>query len=440
MMSCEHSTLVTPRQITAVTLGNALEFYDFLTYSFFAIQIGHCFFPSESGYGSLMASLATFGAGFATRPLGALAIGHYADKVGRKPAMLLSFVLIGLSIFAMALIPPYQSIGLAAPVFFVAARMLQGFSLGGEIGSSTAFLVESASPARRGVIVSFQGASQMAAVLAGSVVGVALSTALSADALTAYGWRIAFALGGLVVPLGWSLRRRLPETLQVQSSVPERAGTRADLARGHWRLMTLGFVILGMGSIASYVQMYIVTFAQHGLGLSAHAGFLASSANAVVAIPALLLGGWLSDRYGRWPVNVLANALLLVLVVPLFAWTVSRGSADVLIVSMSVLGFVSNLPFGAVCAALGEGLPQTIRSSGFGTVYSLAIAACGGSTEFVVTWLIHLTGSAMAPAWYIAGATAVAQVALMLLPESAPIRTKHSQVTLNSNAVAAEHS
>ncbi len=438
-MSCELTNSAVRRHIAAVTLGNALEFYDFLTYSFFAIQIGHCFFPSMSGYGSLMASLATFGAGFVTRPLGALVIGQYADKVGRKPAMLLSFVLIGMSIFAMALIPPYRSIGLAAPVLFVASRMMQGFSLGGEIGSNTAFLVEASPPATRGFIVSFQGASQMAAILAGSLVGALLSEVLSAGALTAYGWRIAFALGGLVVPLGWWLRRSLPETLHLPDPVAESESKPANLARDHWRVMVLGLVILGMGAIGSYVQMYIVTFAQHTLGLPARAGFLASCANAVAAIPALLLGGWLSDRFGRWPVNVLANALLLLLVVPLFAWTVERGSAAVLIASMTLLGFVSNLTFGVVCAALGEGLPQTIRSRAFGTVYSLAIAACGGSTEFIVTWLIHSTGSAMAPAWYVAGATAVAQVALMMLPETAPLRVMHSTARIEPEATAAEH-
>ncbi len=437
-MSCAPATSTMRRHIAAVTLGNALEFYDFLTYSFFAIQIGHCFFPSTSGYGSLMASLATFGAGFATRPLGALVIGQYADKVGRKPAMLLSFVLIGLSIFAMALIPPYRSIGLAAPVLFVASRMLQGFSLGGEIGSNTAFLVEVAPPSARGFIVSFQGASQMAAILAGSVVGTVLSEVLSPGALTAYGWRVAFALGGLVVPLGWSLRRSLPETLHTSNALVEPVGGRAGLIRGHWRVMILGLVILGMGTIGSYVQMYIVTFAQHALGLSARAGFLASCANAVAAIPALLLGGWLSDRFGRWPVNVVANALLLVLVVPLFAWAVDLGSASALIASMTLLGFVSNLTFGVVCAALGEGLPLAIRSSAFGTVYSLAIAVFGGSTEFIVTWLIHLTGSAMAPAWYVAGATAVAQIALMMLPESAPGRAMDAAKSARSKAAAAE--
>lgn len=410
------------RYIAAVTLGNALEFYDFLTYSFFAIQIGRCFFPSTSGYGSLMASLATFGAGFATRPLGAIAIGQYADRVGRRPAMLLSFMLIGVSIIGMALIPPYQSIGFMAPVLFVSARLLQGFSLGGEIGSNTAFLVEAAMEEMRGFIVSFQGASQMASALTGSAVGAALSVLLSPDALTSYGWRIAFALGGLVVPIGWWLRRSLPETLTAYTRTAEPIASRARLARSHWRVMVLGLVILGMGTIGAYVQMYIVTFAQHVLHLSAHAGFLASCANSMAAIPALLLGGWLSDRFGRRPVNVVGNALLLVLVVPLFAVAVDSGSAATFVVSMSVLGFVSNLTFGVVCAALGEGLPRAIRASAFGTVYSIAMAFFGGSSEFVVTWLIHIFASPMAPAWYVAGATAVAQVALMILPESAPVR------------------
>src|SRR5436305_5912667 len=208
----EHHHLMR-RHIAAVTLGNALEFYDFLTFSFFAIQIGHAFFPSNSAYGSLMGALATFGAGFAMRPLGAIVIGRYADRVGRKPAMLLSFVLIGASIFGMALIPPYAAIGLAAPVLAVISRMVQGFSLGGEIGSNTSYLLEAAPPAERGAIVGWQGASQMIAILVGSLVGVLLSSLLAPDVLDAYGWRIAFVFGGLAVPFGLWLRTTLPETL-----------------------------------------------------------------------------------------------------------------------------------------------------------------------------------------------------------------------------------
>jgi MFS family permease len=411
------------RDIAAVTLGNALEFYDFLTYSFFAIQIGHAFFPGGSAYVSLMGSLATFGAGFATRPLGAIVIGRYADRVGRKPAMLLSFVLIGASIFAMALIPSYAAIGVAAPILAVLARMAQGFSLGGEIGSNTAFLLEASSPERRGFIVSWQGASQMIALFAGSVIGVALTALLPPHLLDVYGWRIAFLLGGVAVPFGLWLRTSLPETLHRVESGAQAAPASVDrvgLAQRHWRVMALGIAILGMGTIGSYIQIYVVTYAQNTLHLSQHAGFLAETGNTVVAIPAMLLGGWLSDRYGRRTVNVLNNAVFLVLIYPLFAWVVAVPSAAVLCICMAILGVFSNLGFGSFCAALSESLPKAIRCGGFGTVYSLAIALFGGTTQFVVTWLIHRTGSAMAPAWYLLAATSIAQIALMLFPESAP--------------------
>ena len=421
------------RHIAAVTLGNALEFYDFLTYSFFAIQIGHAFFPSNSAYGSLMASLATFGAGFAMRPLGAIVIGRYADRIGRKPAMLLSFVLIGASIFGMALIPPYAAIGLAAPVLAVIARMLQGFSLGGEIGSNTSYLLEAAPSAERAAIVGWQGASQMIAILAGSLVGVILSLLLPANMLDAYGWRIAFVIGGLAVPFGLWLRTSLPETLhepEVGTPAIESGLPALTLARRYWRIMALGAIVLGMYGIGAYIQIYAVTYAQDTLHLSGRVGFVAETANAAIAIPAMLLGGWLSDRVGRWPLNVGANFLFLILIYPLFAWIVRAPNAVSLITVMAVLGFASNLTFASVCTALGESLPKMIRCSGFGLVYSVAIAACGGSTQFVVTWLIHVSGSAMAPAFYLLAAAALGQVAMMLIPESAPGRIEKPSMSV----------
>jgi MFS family permease len=422
------------RHVAAVTLGNALEFYDFLTYGFFAIQIGHTFFPGSSAYLSLMASLATFGAGFAMRPIGAVMIGRYADRAGRKPAMLLSFVLIGASIFGMALIPSYAAIGLAAPVLAVLARMTQGFSLGGEIGSNTSYLLEAAAPAMRGFIVSWQGASQLAAIIAGSLIGAFLTAVMPPDMLDAYGWRIAFAIGGIAVPFGLWLRSNLPETLHatqdamIGDAAVSTGGDGLALARRHWRVMVLGLVVLGMTTVGNYISLYAVTFAQDTLHLPAQAGFVSELGNSVAGFVAVLLAGWLSDRHGRWPVNAGCNFLYLVLIYPLFAWVVSVPSPLVLFASMTILGFVSNLTFGVFLAALGESLPKSIRASGFGTVYSLAIALFGGSTQFVVTWLIHVTGSAMAPAWYLTGAIAVAQVAYMLFPESHPTRARPTAV------------
>lgn len=418
------------RHIAAATIGNALEFYDFLVYAFFSIQIGHAFFPAQSAYGSLMLSLATFGAGFVTRPIGAYVIGNYSDRVGRRPAMMLCFVLIGCAIVGMALIPTYATIGIAAPILAVIARMLQGFSLGGEIGSNTAFLLEAAPHDRRGLTVSLQGASQYLALIAGGSVGVVLTAVLPPAALEVYGWRIAFLLGAVAVPFGLWLRTNLPETLHAPEPEAPLAKvrdaavlppSRTRLAYTHWRVFALGLAVLASGTIASYVFSYMVTYAQHTLHLSARAGFIATTCGNVLAIPLVLLGGWLSDQYGRWHITVWGNLVFLLMIYPTFTWITSTRSEFALIAGITVLSGVSAFPWGAFYAALSESLPRTIRGSGVGIVYSVAVAAFGGTTQLVATWLIHVTGSAMAPAWYVIGAAAVGQIALMLMAESAPV-------------------
>jgi MHS family citrate/tricarballylate:H+ symporter-like MFS transporter len=413
------------RHIAAATLGNALEFYDFLTYTFFAIQIGHAFFPAQSAYGSLMLSLATFGVGFATRPVGAIVLGAYADRVGRKPAMILSYTMIGASIIAMALIPTYASIGLAAPILAVVARMVQGFSLGGEVGSNTAFLLEGVAPERRGFTVSWQGSSQLIALTVGGVVGTILTALMPHDLLDTYGWRIAFLLGAATLPFGLWLRNSLPETLHQPETVavaPAQGTSRLRLAQNSIRIMILGLVVLACGTIGSYIFTYIVTYAQNTLHMKPILGFVAETGGYVLGAVTVLYGGWLSDRYGRWPVNVYGNLLFLVLIYPTFYWVVATHSAFALIAGMILLAGIANFTFGCVCATLAEGLPKPIRGSGFAVVYSVAISVFGGTTQFVVTWLIHVTGSALAPAWYLLAATAVAQVAMMMIPESAPAK------------------
>jgi len=414
------------RHIAAVVIGNALEFYDFLIYTFFSIQIGHAFFPTESAYGSLMLSLATFGAGFLTRPIGAIVIGNFADRVGRRPAMMLCFVLIGISIVGMALIPSYATLGIAAPILAVTARMVQGFSLGGEAGSNTAYLLEAADSNRRGLIVSLQGVSQRLALIVGGVVGALLTAALSPAALDAYGWRIAFLVGAVVVPFGVWLRTHIPETLHLPDPSAAGAVTRSSRlghARAHRRVIALGLVVLAAGTIGTYITTYIVTFAQATLHMSARAGFLAQTGANVCAVAAALLGGWLSDRYGRRPINIWGSRVLLLVIYPMFAWIIATRSEFTLIAGMSVLGGASAFFFGSFFAALAESLPQSIRGSGFGIIYAVAITVFGGTTQLVITWLIHLTGSAMAPAWYWMGAAALGQIALMLMSESAPVRS-----------------
>lgn len=319
------------RHVFAATIGNALEFYDFLTYAFFSIQIGHAFFPSKSAYGSLMLSLATFGAGFVTRPIGTFVIGNYSDRVGRRPAMMLCFVLIGCAIVGMAITPTYTAIGIAAPVLAVIFRMVQGFSLGGEIGANTAFLLEAAPVAKRGLIVSWQGVSQNIAIIAGGLVGVLLTLVLPSSALDAYGWRIAFLLGAVAVPFGLWLRTNLPETLHADEPVAgelDRKQTRLRLAQAHWSAMVLGLIVLASSTIGSYIFAYIVTYAQDTLHLSARAGFIAEIGGYAVSVPACLLGGWLSDRCGRRPVNLWSNFVFLLMIYPAFAGSPVRGPSS----------------------------------------------------------------------------------------------------------------
>lgn len=426
------------RYIIAATVGNALEFYDFLIYALFAIQIGHALFPVSSAYGSLMLSLATFGAGFATRPIGAWVLGGFADTAGRKPAMLLCFTLIGISIAAMALIPPYARIGIAAPVLGVIARMVQGFSLGGEIGANTVYLAEAAMPDRRGAAVSWQIASQFVALIIASWVGLTLSTLMKPAMLDAYGWRIAFLLGAAVVPFGFWLRTHIPETLAVahtsildpdpahsakeSAATSEPAGGSVRLWRHHWKVIVLGLVVLAGGAIGSYSLVYITTYAQHTLHLPAKAGFLAQMAACTVGIPAAMVAGRLSDRYGRWPINVWSNLVFVLAIYPVFAWIVAARSEFSLISGMLVLGIVTVFPWASLYTCLAESLPAEIRSRALGTVQSVAVAVFGGSTQLVATWLIHVTGSAMAPAWYLIGAAGIAEIAFILLPETAPAR------------------
>jgi len=405
------------RVVVAATIGNALEFYDFITYGLFAIQIGHAFFPSHSAYGSLMLSLATFGAGFITRPIGAVVIGTYADRVGRRAAMMLSLTMMGAAIIVLALIPPYAKIGIAAPILAVLARMAQGFSLGGEVGPTTAYLLEAAPMNRRGLAVAWQGASQGIAATLGGLVGVGLSSVLPPAALDAYGWRIAFLLGAAALPFGLWIRRGLPETLHTADPTSSAVRTRTvlSLIRENARIIILALFVLSSGTIGTYVFNYLVTFAQTVLHLKPLVSFLAGALGNGFGVVSAVLGGWLCDRIGRRPLLIWPNLAYLVIVLPVFFWIIATRSPLILLAGASALGFVRGLAAGAFYATVTEALPKRIRSRVFATVYAVAIALFGGTTQLVVTWLIKITGNPMSPGWYLFGALAVGQVAYMLM-------------------------
>ena len=413
------------RNIAAATAGNALEFYDFVTYAFFAIQIGHTFFPQKSEYASLMLSLATFGAGFVTRPIGGIFIGSYADRVGRRPAMILSFLMMGCAIVVMALIPSYAQIGLIAPILVVIARMVQGFALGGEVGPTTAYLLESAPPHSRGLAVSWQGASQGIAAAAAGLVGFVLAATMSPAMLSSTGWRIAFLIGALTLPFGLWIRKRLPETLHEAETHAIAVSTGQSIAqifRENARIILLGLVVVASGTIGTYVFNYLTTFAQGTLKLSPFVAFTASVCQSVASLVAVLFGGWLSDRIGRRPVMIYPRVVFLVLLLPIYYWVVQARNLQALIIGPSILSVFGSMSGGAFYAALSESLPKRIRGTTFATIYAFSVAVFGGTTQLVITWLIHATGSPLAPAYYLFCAASLGTMAITLILESAPVR------------------
>jgi MHS family citrate/tricarballylate:H+ symporter-like MFS transporter len=419
------------RFVVAATIGNALEFYDFITYAFFSIQIGHAFFPSHSAYGSLMLSLATFGAGFITRPIGAVVIGTYADRVGRRPAMMLSFTMMGAAIIVLALIPPYAAIGVAAPILAIAARMVQGFSLGGEVGPTTAFLLEAAPLNRRGLAVSWQGASQQIAAATGGFVGVGLSSVLTPAALDSWGWRVAFLLGAVALPFGLWIRRALPETLHAPEPAEiGRARTTVGLLRQHSRIIVLSLLALAAATTGTYVFQYMVTFAQTALHIAPGLAFMAGALGNAAGVAAGLSGGWLTDRYGRRALLIFPNLAFLLLVLPLYFWIIAAHNPLALVAGTTMLGFLSGLGGAALYVTLAEALPERIRGRVFATVYASAIAAFGGTTQLTVSWLIHVTGDPMSPAFYLFAATLVGQLALTLMAARASPRLALPAVAL----------
>ncbi|MGE5566355.1 MAG: MFS transporter [Parcubacteria group bacterium] len=406
------------RHVAAVAVGNALEFYDFLTYAFFAAQIGRAFFPSSDPTTSLLASLATFGAGFLMRPVGGIVIGRIGDRVGRRPAMVLSFTLMGLAMLVLALTPSYAAIGVAAPVVVILARLVQGFALGGEVGPSTAFMVEAAPPEKRGLYVSLQFVTQHAAVLASGLVGMALTAALSEGAVDAWGWRAAFLLGALIVPFGFVLRRSLPETLHETPELAQEPKTDARV----WPIVVLGLLMLTGGTIVTYVLNYLKTYASETLHLSGMLGFGAIVATGLTGVLISPLGGALSDKYGRKPVMVIPWSFLLIIAIPAFSLVVRERNGPALIGVAIVLQFLAALITPPVLTAIGEGLPRRIRAGSLGLTYAVAISVFGGTTQFNVAWLTKVTGSPLSPAWYMTGGVAVGLIAMLLMPETAPAR------------------
>lgn len=396
------------KQLAAVCMGNWLDFYDFLTFAFFAAQIGRTLFPNGGGNG-LIYALLTFGAGFLTRPLGGILFGRIADRRGRVPAMLLSFSLMGVSIVGLALTPSYRTVGMVAPILAVTFRLLQGLALGGEVGPNSAFLYEAAPANRRALYVAMQAVTQNCGVMASGAVGAALSAWLTPAQLDSYGWRIAFLLGACIVPLTLWVRRTL-----VDAMPPEQAAPRA-LPKGSRAVIVGGFLALVGGTIGFYSVEYLGTYAQTVLDMPAENGFRAILMLGLAAAATDVVTATLMDRGmgGRW--LVLPWAFSLVLIIPAFMVLADLRTPGALLAVTIFLGVLFEWAFVPMLVQFVGALPRHARATLLGGTYALAIAIFGGSAQPIINRLMVWTGNPISPAWYITLAVFVGLVGMVIL-------------------------
>jgi MFS family permease len=405
--------------VVAAVLGNAFEFFDFTVYGVFAVIIGRVFFPVGSEFVQILLSLGTFGVGFLTRPLGSIVFGAYADRAGRKPAMVATIWLMAIGTGILGLTPSYAAIGSAAPFIVLVARLIQGFAAGGEVGAATAYLLEVAPEGRRGFFGGWQFASQGLSAALGGLIGALLSAGLTPEALQAWGWRVPFLLGILIAPVGGYIRMKLEETHVPPTRKRSAAQIVANLAVNHRASMAAGFLMTIGGTISVYcLSSYMTTYAIRTLHLPTTVALSASLISGISIMIFSPLGGLLSDRIGRKPVIILSRALLLAAVYPAFWLITSFPNKWMLWIMVAVLPGLNAFGNAVSLVFIPESMPPAVRASGLAIVYAVTVALFGGSAQAVVTWLIGVTGDPISPAYYVLIANLVALGAPFLLRET----------------------
>ncbi len=407
------------RIIAACTIGNALEFYDFVIFSFFARTIGALFFPSQDPNAQLLLAFATYGVGFLMRPLGGVVLGAYADRKGRKRATVLTLMLMALGTAMIGLAPVYANAGVLGAIVVVLGRLIQGFSAGGEVGASTTLLAEHAPREQRGFFGSWQLASQGLAVLVAAGAALTITSTLSPAQINEWGWRVPFILGVMIVPVGLWLRSALEETHANEDHEKTRAVSSLGVAfREH-----LGKIVAGVGLIIggtaanAVVVLYMATYAVTQLKLAPSVGLLAGVTAGLVTLAAAPIGGALSDIVGRKTVAGVSYGLILLLIYPAFLYLNASPTVATLLAVVAVLGVLNATGGATIIITLAEIFPVEVRATGMSLVYALGVAIFGGFGQFIVTWLISATGSPIAPAYYVMACSLATIVALTAIPE-----------------------
>jgi len=415
------------RAIVGASVGNTVEWFDFAVYGYLAVTLGAVFFPSEDPTISLLSSFAVFGVAFVMRPLGGLFFGPLGDRIGRQRTLATVIILMSISTFAIALLPGYATIGIWAPILLVLARLLQGFSAGGEFGGASAFIAEYSPDNRRGFLVSWLEFSTLIGFILGSMSVLVLSSVLSEEALTSWGWRIPFLIAGPLGLIGLYIRLRLddtPEFRALESAGEVSQSPFKETITQNWKpiLQVAGLVIIqnaGFYIVLTYMQTYIT----EQLGFSTTSASLSTMLTLLVGMVLIPPLGALSDRVGRKPVLMASCVGFVVLTYPLFL-LLNAGNLAGAIAAHVALGALLAVYLSTTIAALTELFPTRVRYGGFSIGYNVSVAIFGGAAPFLATYLISVTGNPLSPAFYLIAAAIATAVTLLTIKETArtPLR------------------
>jgi MFS family permease len=386
-----------------------------MVYAYYASYIAHEIFPSSSAYASLMMTLGTFGAGYLMRPLGAVVLGAYVDRHGRRTGLILTLFLMAIGTLVIACTPAYRTIGIIAPIVVLLGRLLQGFSAGVEVGGASIYLSEMATPGHRGFYCAWQSASQQVAVIFAALLGVALSAVVPPEGMAAWGWRVPFFIGCLIVPLLFWLRRSLAET-EVFLAQKHRPGISEILASlaSNWKIVGIGVLLSTMTTVSFYlITAYTPTYGIEVLHLTSRQSLLVTFCVGMSNFIWLPTGGAISDIVGRRPLLILITVLAIVTSYPAMLWLVSDPSTARLLIVELWLSMFFGVYNGAMIPHLAEIMPPEIRTSGFSLAFSLATAIFGGFTPAICTYLIHETGNRAMPALWLSFAALCGLVAAL---------------------------
>ncbi|AJG23552.1 MFS transporter [Cupriavidus basilensis] len=414
------------RAVIAASAGNALEWYDFTVYALFAVYIGQNFFQNDNPTVQLMGSFMAFGLGYVARPLGALFLGSYGDRKGRKAALTMTIMLMALGTLLIAVAPPYAAIGVGAPLLIVCGRVLQGFSAGGEVGGATAFLVEHAPAHKKGQYASWLQASMGICNILGALVATLVTTFYTPDQITEWAWRIPFIIGLAIAPVGLWMRKTLDETphfKQEEARMKQQGITKKapllQVVRECPKQLLSGFGLSVLWAAGPYsLIIFMPIYVQKSMGFTGSQAFLAAFIGNIFLTAGCVFAGTLSDRFGRHRILRIGATSLLVCVYPLMMWLQSSHTTLTLVIVQSAFCALISLFVGVAPAALSEIFPTAVRSSGMSLSYNTAVTLLGGFAPAILTWITYTTGVAFAPALYVMGAAIVALVAISLLPKA----------------------